>query len=179
MNLGFDLDKIFINYPPIIPVIIIDWLYKRKLNEGLSYRIPGKSEQIIRIISHYHLFRSPIQKNLMFIKNLRESSNHRHFLISSRFSFLKKKTEELVIKHKLHKLFDELYFNFENKQPHLFKNNIIKKLKLQKYVDDDLSLLKYVSMNNPRTFFYWLNDKTKGKLTKNLTAITDLSEMLK
>ena len=179
MNLGFDLDKVFIDYPPFIPDKIINRLYRKKSDGILSYRMPKKPEQILRIISHYHLFRAPIKKNLSFVENLKKGANHHHFLISSRFSFLKKTTEALIKKHKLNELFDELYFNFNDKQPHLFKNGIIQKLKLQRYVDDDLSLLEYISVHNPKTVFFWLNDKTKRKLTNNLFAINDISEMLK
>lgn len=179
MRLGFDLDKVFIDYPPFIPASIIDKIYKKRSHGTLSYRIPRKTEQIIRLFTHYHLFRPPIVKNLVFVKNLRKSSNHKHFLISSRFSFLKKTTERLILKHKLNELFNELHFNFDNRQPHIFKNQIIQRLKIDRYADDDLKLLEYVSEKNPKTLFFWLNNKVKKKLTNNLFSITDLSEMLK
>lgn len=179
MNLGFDLDKVLIDYPPFIPAGVIDKIYKKESNGKLSYRIPQKHEQIIRLITHYHLLRPPISKNLAFIKTLKASSNHKHFLISSRFSFLKRTTEKLIKINKLDELFDELYFNFGNQQPHIFKNRIIQKLKIHRYVDDDLKLLEYVSDNNSKTLFFWLNSKIKKKLSKNLTAITNLSEMLR
>lgn len=178
MNLGFDLDKVFIDYPPFIPSKIIDRIYKKEFNGKLSYRIPGKPEQIIRLFTHYYFFRPPIRKNLEFIKRLRKL-NHKHILISSRFSFLKKTTERLIKKHRLDKLFNELYFNFDDQQPHIFKNQIIQRLKIDRYVDDDLRLLEYVSERNPKTLFFWLNNKIKNKLTKNLISITNLSEMLK
>lgn len=179
MNLGFDLDKIFIDYPPFIPPEIINRLYKEKSDGLLAYRMPKKPEQILRIISHYHLFRAPISKNLEFVKKLKKRQNHKHFLISSRFSFLKKTTELVVKKNKLNELFDKLYFNFNDLQPHLFKNEIIRKLKIQRYVDDDLFLLKFVAAKNQKSLFFWLNNKVKKRLNKNIIAITDLSEMLK
>lgn len=179
MNLGFDLDKVFIDYPPFIPAKIIDKIYKKESNGVLSYRIPKKSEQIIRLFTHYSIFRPPISKNLLFIKKLRQSSRHHHFLISSRFSFLKNTTEKLISEYKLKDSFDGLYFNFDDQQPHIFKNKIIQKLKIHRYVDDDLKLLEYISNKNPKALFFWLNNKINKKLAKNLSAITDLSEMLK
>lgn len=178
MNFGFDLDKIFIDYPPFIPSFVIDRLYKRK-SKFLSYRIPSKIEQYIRIISHHPILRPPIFKNLKFIENLNKKPNNKIFLISSRFGFLKNRTNNLIEKHKFNELFDNLYFNFENKQPHIFKNEIIQKIKVKKYVDDDLELLFYLSKNNPKTKFFWFNKKEKGTMKKNLIAINELFEILK
>jgi hypothetical protein len=71
-----------------------------------------------------------------------------------------------------------MYFNYDNKQPHEFKNEIIKKLDLDILVDDDLQLLEYLTDKNPKTKFFWLNEKVSKPLKKNLFAIKYLSEML-
>lgn len=178
MNIGFDLDKIFIDYPPFVPDWLIDKLYKKKANGELSYRIPSKAEQILRLISHYSLFRPPIKKNIEIIEKLYRKNNNKHYLISSRFSFLKNKTKALIKRHQLDELFDGLFFNFKNEQPHLFKNHVIKKLKICLYVDDDLQLLRYLSAKNSKVKFFWLSNKETKKLENNLFAIKDLSEML-
>ena len=49
---------------------------------------------------------------------------------------------------------------------------------LDLFVDDDLSLIKYVAKKNPKTQFYWLDDRTKiTRLTENITAITNIEQM--
>jgi hypothetical protein len=71
-----------------------------------------------------------------------------------------------------------MYFNFENQQPHIFKNNIISKLNLDLYIDDDLSLIKYVAKHNDKTKFYWLNDRQKNKIIeKNIFAVSKLAQI--
>lgn len=179
MNIGFDLDKIFINYPPFIPDKLIDRLYKQRSDGVLLYRIPSKPEQILRIISHHPIFRPPLSGNIRFAKNLanKKINNNKYYLISSRFGFLKTRTKIILQKYNLDKIFDGMYFNFSNKQPHFFKNETIKKLKIQLYVDDDLPLVKFLARENQKTKFFWLNKKTKGPLEKNLIAITHLSQM--
>jgi hypothetical protein len=177
MNVGFDLDKIFINTPPFIPSKIIDFFYKEKVDHKLRYRIPSRPEQILRIISHYPLFRQPIVENVNFIKNLASANKNKYYLISSRFGFLKR-TENLIKKYSFDKIFNAMYFNYNNKQPHEFKNEILKKLKLDMYADDDLQLLEYLTDKNPKTKFFWLNGKVSKPLKKNLFAIKYLSEML-
>lgn len=175
MNIGFDLDKIFINTPPFIPDRIIEILYRKKSNGILLYRIPGRSEQIIRKLAHFRLFRPPINKNINFLRSA-SRENNKLYLISSRFSFLKNVTDNLIRRHRFDKAFDYMYFNFENKQPHIFKNEYVKKLRLDMYIDDDLPLLKFIAGKNPKTKFFWLNKKISKPLGENLVAIKNLFE---
>ncbi len=178
MQIGFDLDNIFINTPPIIPHSVIERLYRGKTNGILKYRYPSKTEQLIRILSHSPFFRPAIKKNLSFVKSLSSDAGHSLYLISSRFSFLKKNTEAIVKKQKLEKIFNKLYFNYENQQPHLFKLETIKNLKLDKFVDDDLYLLKYIAGKNNHVKLYWLNKKINKKISNNIHGITSLSDVL-
>jgi hypothetical protein len=177
MNIGFDLDNVFISLPPLVPSKIIDFFYKGKINHELKYRIPSKIEQIVRIISHYPILRPPIYKNLEYLRNLTKTKKDKYYLISSRFSFLKKRTENLIKRHELNKIFTVMHFNYSNKQPHEFKNEMIKKTNLNIFVDDDLELLEYLVKKNPKTKFFWLNKKISKTLEKNLFAIRNISEI--
>lgn len=179
MSIGFDFDKIFIDYPPLLPPILFDRLYKKKDNGILLYRIPSYPEQIGRRLLHLPFLRPPIKENLAFLKSIPKDKN-KLYLISSRYKFLEKETTRLVKKYALDKTFDKLYFNYENKQPHLFKDDVIQKLHLDLYIDDDLSLIKHVAKNNPKTKFFWLNHtKSTKPLAKNIYEIRTLSEIFK
>lgn len=177
MNIGFDLDKIFINLPPYIPDKIVDRFYKHKTKEDLLYRIPSKTEQVFRLVTHAKTFRRPIQENLKFIEEMTQKKDNKYFLITGRFGFLKKKTEAFINKHNFDKIFDGMYFNYDNQQPHKFKNIIIKNLHLNTYVDDDLDLLKFLSKGNPNVSFFWFNKKRQGKIDNNIFAITKLQQI--
>lgn len=179
MNIGFDLDKIFINFPPLIPEKIIDYLYKEGGNRVLKYRMPSKLEQVIRILSHHPIFRQPIKENLNYVRNLATAKKDKYYLVSSRFGFLKKRTSDLIKRFKFDKIFDAMYFNYDNKQPHLFKNEIINKLRLDMFIDDDFQLLNYLVEKNPKTKFFWLNNKISKPLKKNLIAIKHIEEIFK
>src|SRR5258708_5174353 len=98
MNIGFDLDKIFIETPPFIPDVVIDKLYKKKANGILLYRIPSKPEQIIRMLSHTSILRPIMKYNINYVRSIKKGEN-KLFLISSRFGFLKNKTEQIMRKH--------------------------------------------------------------------------------
>lgn len=178
MKIGFDLDKVFIDYPPLVPDAVIDRLYKKKSNGTLSYRFPSKPEIFLRKFSHFPIFRPCIKENMDFLKSI-PRKNNKIYLISSRYGFLKKETEEILKQRGLDKLFDGIFFNFENYQPHIFKDQKINMLKLDIYVDDDFSLLKYVAKKNKKTKFFWLNSKTKPlHLTRNIFAINVLPDIL-
>lgn len=179
MNIGFDLDNVFINTPPIIPRIVIKKLYGEKANGILKYRIPSYPEQIVRQFSHSPLLRQPIIQNIDFLKTLVNNRNQL-YLISSRYGFLKKRTEQLISQHNFDKLFSHMYFNYHNEQPHVFKNRILHTLQLDRYVDDDLHLLKFVAVHNPKTKFYWLDPgKQYTGAQKNLFSIATLPDILK
>ncbi len=179
MRIGFDLDKIFINSPPFIPDALITRLYMKKPDGALEYRIPSKPEQGLRRLSHLPVFRPPIPENLAFLKSIPKDKN-KIYLISSRFKFLEGQTNDLVKKYRLDKIFEEMYFNFENRQPHIFKNKVLKKLNLDLYIDDDLSLLNYVAKENKKTKFFWLNHTKKNhRLADNIFAISKLSDIFK
>lgn len=176
-KLGFDLDGIFIGPPLFVPKSIIEYIYK-KSNKNLSYRIPGELESKIRVASHYHLLRPAIKKNIMSLVKISELPEISIFLVSSRFSFLKARTETWIKIQSMGKFFTKMYFNYENEQPHQFKDRIIKKEKIDKFVDDDLDLLMYLSKKNPDVQFYWVGwNKPPPILPENITRVKNLEEL--
>jgi len=177
MNIGFDLDKIFIEYPFFLPDFVVDKTYKIVFNNNIIYRIPSKPEQFLRLLLHYPLFRQPIHNNIDFVKNISKKNTDNYLLITGRFSFLKSRTDQIIKKHALDKIFKKIFINLNNEQPHIFKSNLIKQLKIDKYVDDDLFLLKYAAKQNPTTKLFWLNKNISKPLKKNLFAIKHISEM--
>jgi hypothetical protein len=179
MNIGFDLDKVFIDYPPIFPSILFDKFYKKKDNGVLLYRIPSYPEQLVRKALHIPMLRPPMKNNLQFLRSIPKDKN-KLYLISSRYKFLEGITKDVVRRYALDQVFDGLYFNYQNKQPHLFKNEIIRGLNLDLYIDDDLSLINYVAKHNRKTKFLWLNHRNEDKpKEKNVYSINQLTEALK
>lgn len=185
-KIGFDFDKVFVSYPPIVPDRLIDFLYKgrgvlkKKNGISLKYRIPGFFEQQIRIFSHNSIFRSPIKNNIKSLRLINKKGEYEAYLVSGRFGFLKNKTNIWLDKNKMKKDFQEIHFNFKNLQPHIFKEKIIKKNEITHYVDDDLDLLIYLAEKLPDNHFFWLtyNKKhTYKTLPKNIKIIKTIKEL--
>ena len=181
MKIGFDFDKVFVDYPPFVPDFIIDYLYKNHKKSKEKYRYPNTIEQQLRIASHHPILRRPIKKNVEVLKIISKNKNNQTFLVSSRFSFLSKRTEQWLMQYGIKKYFKELYFNYENRQPHEFKYNRIKSLGLDYYIDDDLDLLSYLSHKKIDTKLFWLDGTlfvNKKRIPKNITIMHNLSEIL-
>lgn len=181
-RVGFDFDKVFVNTPPLIPDKIVDILYKGYIAKNrqqnyLKYKFPNKIEQQIRILSHHPLFRKPITTNINALSKISTHPNMRPYLISSRFGFLKKRTDNFLTKHNFHANFHGIYFNYKNEQPHKFKLRMIKKLKIEAYIDDDADLIYYLSNKHPKTQYFLLSKKSRTahkSLPKNIRIIRDL-----
>jgi hypothetical protein len=178
MVIGFDFDKVFIDFPPFIPYSFIDYLYKGSPNT-LHYRFPGKLEQKIRIFSHYPPFRHPLRNNINALKNIVNEKKYTTYLVSSRFGFLKKRTEAILNKYKLNQYFDGIFFNYEDRQPHVFKEETIRRLKIDTYIDDDIDLALYLAKKIPSLRIFWVRDGREkvGPLPANIIAIKDLSDL--
>lgn len=177
MRIGFDLDKIFIDFPPFIPDKLIERLYRKKANGELLYRIPSRPEQLVRRMSHLPFLRPAIVENISYLRSL-PKDKHTLFLISSRFGFLERRTKQLIELYHFDTIFDQMFFNFSNKQPHEFKDEVLQKLNLDVYIDDDFHLLKYVAKRNKKTRFYWLTGGSGGRqITKNIFAISKLPDI--
>ncbi|RJQ31219.1 MAG: hypothetical protein C4562_06505 [Actinobacteria bacterium] len=178
MKIGFDLDRIFINYPPLVPAKLIDWLYKDHTKEDLSYRIPSyKVEQWFRKLTHLFFLRPQIKYNIDFLHRFINTSTHSTYLISSRYQFLEDITLKILKKYHLDNSFTKIYLNQKNLQPHLFKTKIIKSLRLDLYIDDDLDLLHYLYQNCPRTKLLWYNPRRRKVHKNGVEQIDRLEEI--
>lgn len=145
--IAFDLDGIVIDRPPIIPKKLLELLYRGLPENGLHYRCPrSKFEIAVRRLSHLPVFRPPIDENVRYIKSLKRKNKYRLIAISSRYSFLKDRTKDWFNFYKLGGLFDHVFLNEKNDQPHEFKYKKLKMLKPSIFVDDDALLINYLRM---------------------------------
>ena len=156
IKIAFDLDGIIIDKPPFVPKKLLERLFRGGGKNGLYYRFPkAKFEQWIRKISHYYLFRPPINKNITFIKKIAKERNYELYIVSSRYSFLKKETENWLKKKELTGLFKKVFLNLNDAQPHLFKESVLKELKPDIFIDDDSLIADYLNNRLPTIRIYY------------------------
>jgi hypothetical protein len=160
IRIGFDLDGVIIGKPPFVPKFVMEKLVRKK-NHGLAYRFPeSKFEIWVRWLSHFPLLRPPIKKNIKLIHELYKSKNYEIYVVSSRYSFLDGRTQEWFKFYRLGGLFKDIYINLKNEQPHIYKERMIKKLKLTVFIDDDLYLIGYLKENLKDVKIFYVDEKS-------------------
>ncbi len=177
-GIGFDLDGVFVGRPPFVPQNLIEWLYKDQKKKALAYRIPGFIEQKIRQLSHLSFVRPALKNNCEFLRNLKNNKKYHLYLISGRFGFLNNLTYSWLKKHNLTQVFEKIYLNSQNEQPHLFKEKMLRKVGVKIYVDDDFDSLTYLSNRFKNIHFYYYSESNTKIDIGNITAIDNLDKIL-
>lgn len=194
MIVAFDLDKIFVDYPPLVPANLINWLYRHSwkdifssqesvrelLQNGYSgdasYHVPQNSLEIFfRKLTHILPIRPRIRANIEYVKGI--SAKHQLYLITGRYGFLEKITHKLLDSYQLTPLFSHIYINSSNLQPHLFKEEILKKSKANLYIDDDLRLLKHLKNTCPGVKLFWYSLNEENEPPGDITMIRSLKQL--
>lgn len=170
IKVGVDLDGVIIGKPPFVPKEFIEWLYRSHKSKKLRYRYPGKIEECIRWLSHIPLLRPPLIENIEALQIFKKNNNCRIVAISSRFKFLEGRTYAWFRKHNIEDLFDEVYLNLENDQPHFFKEKMLKTLRMDYLIDDDIRLVRYLKKNAHNTKI--LHMKNGSSLSNKLKRIS-------
>ena len=166
--IAFDLDGVIIGKPPFIPKKLLEYLYRGVVGDKLSYRYPdSRVERLIRWLSHHPAMRTPIRENIDVIKKLKKDKSVKIIAISSRYSFLKERTHQWFGYYDLTKLFENLYMNEADLEPHIFKERKIKKIKPVIYIDDDLPLIRYLRRRKLETRLIYYN-RSKNDLARKL-----------
>lgn len=164
-RIGFDLDGVVVDKPPFIPGWFVEFIYRGYYDpkKELSYRYPTHQlEVLLRQISHHPIFRPPIKQQVEMIKKLHDSKKYKMFGVTSRYSFLKKRTKQWFAYHRMNGFFEKIYINENNEQPHLFKEKVIKKLGLDIFIDDDRPLLDYLQKKIEDVDFIFVEDSEDG-----------------
>jgi len=176
IKIGFDLDGVLVNKPPLIPKRLLEWLVRSHTHRNLYYRYPTlRLERLIRWLAHHPFLRPAIKKNLRFIQKLAKEKKYRLFLITSRYSFLEKRTWQWLKNHQLDRIFEKVLINLKNEQPHLFKKRKIKDLKIDIFIDDDFPLASYLAKELPQTKIFCFNHHRKKQ--SSLLLIQSLEEI--
>lgn len=100
-------------------------------------------------------------KGTELLKQLVKEKRIEAHLITARYSFLDDHLYNWLEKHKLERLFKTINLNRDDEQPHLFKEKIILKYKLDYYIEDNWDIVKYLSQlrtknQELRTKIYWI-----------------------
>lgn len=157
LKVGFDLDGVILYNPARIIRPLIAFIKTLFFNhkKPLTFYYPKtRLEKLFWKIFHYSsIFPST---GLKEIKKLVKKRKIEAYLITGRYSFLKDDLDYWIKKLKLNQYFKQIYYNVKDEQPHFFKEKIIKKLKLDIFVEDNWDIVAYLEKNLKKTKIFWI-----------------------
>lgn len=157
LRVGFDLDGVLLYNPARISRPVVAFVKKHFLKKHTnSFYIP-KSGLEKRMWSIFHLsslFPTTGHKQL---KNFIKKNNIEAYIITARYGFLEKDFKKWVKKLDPDHVFKDYYQNKENHQPHLFKKEMIDKLRLDVFVEDNWDIVRMVKPQTKAKMFWITN----------------------
>ena len=158
LKAGFDFDGV-IAYNPLRvlrkPVNMIMRVILGK--SSLEYYPQSKQSQWLWKILHKSSFLpSPGLKDL---RKLLEEDKIEGYIITGRFAMLDEDLRRWLQQHEIEHLFKRIYVNKKNKFPYIFKEEMINKLKLDYFLEDNWDVIKYLNRSLPKqskTQLHWI-----------------------
>lgn len=191
LKVGFDLDGVLLYNPARIARPIIVFLKKIFLKKDVNkFHYPQtKIQKLIWLMFHKVVFGPAFGYDEL--KKLCKSKKIIAYIITGRNESLKNDYGQWMKKLEANKYFSSSYFNDKNEQPYLFKEKMIKKLKLDLYVEDNWDIVKHISSKsnppaggqNPNLKVFWIynlldrNIKYKYKFSSLEKVIQKLKEL--
>ncbi len=155
LRVGFDLDGVLLYNPTRLlrPFIVGVKKIFFKARKGVFFVPRHKLEKIIWYVFHKSsLFINP---GFDDIKRLVREKKIKAYLITGRYSFLQADLDKWLKKLEADKYFEQCFFNKSDQQPTLFKEQIVRSLDLDYFIEDNWDIVAYLNS---------IFRKTKSKL---------------
>jgi len=144
LRVGFDLDGVLLYNPARIARPIIAFIKKYIIKRDLSKFYYPKNKLESWIWNFLHKSSLWPASGIDTIHQLIKNKKIKAYIISARYESLKIDFNYWVKKIDPKKNFSGHYFNDKNEQPYLFKEKMIKKLKLDIYVEDNWDIASHL-----------------------------------
>jgi hypothetical protein len=157
LKVGFDLDGVLLYNParlvrPLIKFVKHQLLGKKRV----SFFVPKTPLQRFMwdVLHESSLWIAPGTDD---IKSLVEQGKIEAYIITGRFKHLKHNTEKWINRLNADSHFKQWHFNQKAEQPHLYKENLIKELDLDVFIDDNWDIVQYLHQQfGPHRKIFWV-----------------------
>ena len=146
LRVGFDLDGVLLYNPARIarPIIVfIKKIFFKKEVDKFHYP-QTKFQKLFWLVFHKIVFGPAFGYDEL--KRLIKSKKIKAYIITGRNESLKNDFNKWLIKLESNKFFSGSYFNDKNEQPYIFKEKMIKKLRLDLYVEDNWDIVYFLKL---------------------------------
>jgi len=181
-RVGFDLDGVLLYNPARIARPIIVFLKKIFFKKEIDkFHYPKTNfQKLIWLMFHKIVFGPALGYDQL--KKLIKLKKIKAYIITGRNESLKDDFNQWMIKLEANKYFSGSYFNDKNEQPYLFKEKMIRKLKLDLYVEDNWDIVQHISskskIQNPKLKVFWIYN-ILDKRIKYTYKFSSLKEVIK
>lgn len=146
LKVGFDLDGVLLYNPARIIRPIISLMKKKKViinREQLEFYVPepGFEQFFWELLHKSSMCLAP---GFEQIAQLKKAKIIEPYLVTGRFGHLQENYEKWRKKMNADQLFVQSYMNKRDEQPHLFKERLIKELKLDYFIEDNWDIVQYL-----------------------------------
>jgi len=176
-KVGLDFDGV-VAYNPFRVIRAPITGFKRKIlkKRGLKFFIPHNRWQqfLWRVLHESSIVPAP---GLQLLREMVKERKIEAHLVTARFNFLNQNLERWLGKFRVRDLFTTVSVNNKNQQPHLFKQEIIKKYKFDYYIEDNLDVVEYLEKNN-RVKICWIYNLVDKFLYRNRAGFGYLKKAL-
>ncbi len=180
LRVGFDFDGVVVYNPMRILRPFASFIKKKNLlkRKELEFFVPTKKwEKFLWFLAHQtSLFPAAGWQR---IEELKRDKVIEPYLITGRNTFLKNDLKFKLKLFGLEKIFTTVYITEKDEQPHLFKERIIKQLKLDYFIEDNWDIVQYLSQCHLPAKIIWVSNLVDEKIryphkVKNLAAALKL-----
>jgi len=179
LRVGFDFDGVVIYNPARILRPFASFIKKKNLvkRKELEFFIPEKNwEKFLWWLAHQSsLFPA---KGWSQVKHLKQQGKIEPYLITGRNTFLKSDLEFKFRLFGLDNIFNSVHITENNEQPHIFKERIIKELKLDVFVEDNWDIVSYLNQCHLPTKIIWVTNIVDSQKIKYPYKVKNLQEAL-
>ncbi len=173
IKVGFDLDGVLLYNPARIfrPITIaLKSVLPKKKNGPVHFYYPKSSfEQFIwRIVHWSSMFPAD---GISEIEQLAKQGKIEPYIITSRYDSLKGDFENWLKKMNAKVIFKETFHNKLNKQPHHFKEEMINKLGLDYFVEDNWDIVQHINKTT-KTKGIWITNLFDNHIPYNLKYLS-------
>lgn len=161
IKVGLDFDGVVAYNPARIFRTLVSYVKRNIFGvKKLKFWYPRyRWQQIFWILVHESsVFPS---KGIKLLEKLVKEDRIEAHLVTARYSFLDDHLHNWLKRYKLTHIFKSITLNKNDEQPHIFKEKMIEKHKLDYFVEDNFDIVKYLrtkqgTVGKKHTKIYWI-----------------------
>ncbi len=147
LKVGFDLDGVLLYNPARLFRPIIALIKRKKIiinRNHLEFYVPkpGLGQFFWELLHKSSMWLAP---GFNEIEELKKAKKIEAYLITGRFGHLQENYEMWRKKMNADSLFMKSFMNSSDEQPHLFKERLIRELKLDYFIEDNWDIVQYLA----------------------------------